>query len=211
MPTKEALPTAKWWSQHSSPSLPNTQAPRAYPRVHCLQPLWFPAEGWGRSLQYLPRQSPKEALRKALGLLSCHIKALRSCLLLLLLHLQCGLSHQTPQEETWTGTRASNSSVRVGTVLWILSSCSAGSRCQTHNKMQSESRNASQTKPDLNLVNMQFSHLSAPVYCGLKEVIASNVRMSAVCFPCLRASACESSLKGQTGKGAGLSFPPTSK
>lgn len=66
--------------------------------------------------------------------------------------------------------------------------------------MQSESRKASKTKPDPNLVNMQFSHLSALVYYGLKEAIAPSVHMSAVYFPCLRASACESSLKARLGK-----------
>lgn len=136
-----------------------------------------------------------EGIEESFGLFSPHRKALQSCLLLLL-HLQCELSHQTLQEEAWMGSRARNNGIIVRTVLWILSSSSPSSRWQTHNKMQSESRKASKTKPDLNLVNRQFSHQSALVYYGLKEAIASSVRMSAVCFPCLRAPACESLLKG---------------
>lgn len=77
--------------------------------------------------------------------------------------------------------------------------------------MQPPSRKAPKTKPDLSPVNMQFSHLSPRVYYDFKEAIASNVLKSTVCFPCLRASACESSQKGQTGKGSGLSFPSTSE
>lgn len=107
-------------------------------------------------------------IEESFGLLSPHRKALQSCLLLPL-HLQCELSHQTLQEETRMGTRARNNGTIVGTVLWILSSSSASSRWQTHNKMQSESRKVPKTKPDLNLVNRQFSHQSALDYYGLRK------------------------------------------
>jgi hypothetical protein len=75
--------------------------------------------------------------------------------------------------------------------------------------MQSESRKApSKRKPDLSPANIHFSHLSSPGL-WLKETIASNTPVSAVCFPCLKAPACESSLKAQTGNGTGLPFPST--
>lgn len=65
-----------------------------------------------------------------------------------------------------------------------------------------------QKKPDLSLANIHFSHLGSPGL-WLKETIASNAPVYAVCFPCLKAPACESSLKTWTGKGTGLPFPST--
>lgn len=79
----------------------------------------------------------------------------------------------------------------------------------TNNKTQSESRRApSKIKLDLSLANIHFNHLGSP---GLwfEEAIASKEPKSAVCFPCLKAPACESSLGAQTGKGTGLLFSST--
>lgn len=126
-----------------------------------------------------------------------------------MLLLQRGSTNQTPQEEMWPDIATGNNGIIVGTFLWILSSPCTTSRWQTSDKTQSESRKApSKIKPDLSLANIYFSHLGSPGL-WLKEAIVSEAPGSTVCFPCLKALACESSLGAQTGKGTGLPFPST--
>lgn len=79
---------------------------------------------------------------------------------------------------------------------------------QTIRHNQNQGRLPAKIKPDLSLANIHFSHLGSPGL-WLKEAIASETPGSAVCFPCLKAPACESSLGAQTGKGTGLPFPST--